>query len=188
MVDLKRLESLTCREAIWLCAPTCFLALYEPTTAQHGCDGRRHRYSVAGMAKSAERRNNAYLDDDAVLILVKRLLLQVRTELIVPPTDATTQVRPVPQYKRYTLDASTHLSRQLLPLRPGMPSATLDHFFTPCSLMSRRSITSSCIYVHAHNLAVTSNHSELKYDAGLLACALGMCLPLVAKGPTFPSC
>ena len=43
-------------------------------------------------------------------------------------------------------------------------------------------------YVHAHNLAVTSLHSELKYDAGLLASALAMYVPLVAKGPTFPSC
>ncbi len=112
----------------------------------------------------------------------------MRTELIVPPTDATTQIRPVPEYRRCTLYASTHLNRQLLPLRPAMPSATLDHFLTPCSLISRRSIMSSCIYVHAHNLAVTSNHSELKYDAGFLGCALAMYVPLVAKGPTFPSC
>ncbi len=61
----------------------------------------------------------------------------------------------VPKYRQSTLYASTHLSRQLLPLRPGMPSATLDHLFTPCSLMSRRSIMSSCNYVQAHNLAVT---------------------------------
>ncbi len=62
------------------------MSLQESNT---GVLGRRYRHFVACTAKSAERGDDSYLDDDAVLILVKRLLLQVRTELVVPPTDAT---------------------------------------------------------------------------------------------------
>ena len=81
----------SCQEAIWLCAPTCFQAPYEPTEKQ---DGSNDAGTPCYAWQSAERGNDAYLDDDGVLVLVKRLLLQVRTKLVIPPTDATSWVRP----------------------------------------------------------------------------------------------